>query len=237
MLWKNSRSLSDYSDREWHLVEGVANEPTTSVGAGNYANLNVAEPTSSSHCATKNYVDTTVSSIDFSPYFLGSGGSFSGDIKLEGNTLFLRSETPGYVYSLSYNATNGMEIQSDNLISFVESDAGTLVRSMSLNSKTFDWGGAMSSLSLSAPTIFTSIINPYASEVLIDARLDMNSNRIENVGDATSGGDAISRTYGDGRYLLKSGDNMTGNLKLNGNELWNCTRIGGQLGIQLDANG
>ena len=127
MLWKNSGGYTglyrDYSDGEWHLVEGVASEPTTSVGAGSYANLNVAEPTSSSHCATKNYVDTSVSSIDFSPYFLKSGGSFSGDIKLEGNTLFLRNGTPGYVYSLSYNATNGMEIQSDNLISFVESDS------------------------------------------------------------------------------------------------------------------
>ena len=77
----------------------------------------------------------------------------------------------------------------------------------------------MSSLSLSAPTIFTSTINPYASEVLIDARLDMNSNRIENVADATSVGDAVSRNYGDGRYVLGTGDTMSGDLDMGGNDL------------------
>jgi len=83
----------------------------------------------------------------------------------------------------------------------------------------------MSSLSLSAPTIFTSTINPYASEVLIDARLDMNSNRIENVGAPINAGDAMNLTFGDSRYVLKAGDTMRGDLDMGGNGLLSVANI------------
>ena len=45
----------------------------------------------------------------------------------------------------------------------------------------------------------------------------MSNNKIANLANPTANKDAVSRVYGDGRYVKKSGDTMTGNLALGGN--------------------
>ena len=47
--------------------------------------------------------------------------------------------------------------------------------------------------------------------------LNMSNNKITHLGNATSGKDGVSRDYGDGRYVKKGGDTMTGNLALGDN--------------------
>ena len=47
--------------------------------------------------------------------------------------------------------------------------------------------------------------------------LNMSNNKITHLANPTADKDAVSRVYGDGRYVKKSGDTMTGNLALGGN--------------------
>lgn len=47
------------------------------------------------------------------------------------------------------------------------------------------------------------------------ANLNMNSNKVTNIGTATSGGDALNKTYADTK-LPESGGTMTGNLNMHG---------------------
>ena len=42
----------------------------------------------------------------------------------------------------------------------------------------------------------------------------MSNNKTTNVGNPTADKDAVSRVYGDGRYVEKSGDTMTGALSV-----------------------
>ena len=44
--------------------------------------------------------------------------------------------------------------------------------------------------------------------------LNMSNNKTTNVGNPTADKDAVSRVYGDGRYVEKSGDTMTGALSV-----------------------
>ena len=44
--------------------------------------------------------------------------------------------------------------------------------------------------------------------------LNMSNNKITHLGNATSGKDGVSRDFGDGRYVKKSGDTMTGTLSV-----------------------
>lgn len=50
---------------------------------------------------------------------------------------------------------------------------------------------------------------------VITENLDLNNNRIINVADAQSDGDALNRLYADNRYVNVTGDTMTGLLTLN----------------------
>ena len=47
--------------------------------------------------------------------------------------------------------------------------------------------------------------------------LNMSNNKITHLANPTADKDAVSRVYGDGRYVKKSGDTITGNLALGGN--------------------
>ena len=47
--------------------------------------------------------------------------------------------------------------------------------------------------------------------------LNMSNNKITHLANPTSDKDAVSRVFGDGRYVKKSGDTMTGNLALGDN--------------------
>lgn len=51
--------------------------------------------------------------------------------------------------------------------------------------------------------------------------INMLSTRLVEIADASAGGDAVSRGFGDGRYLQVSGGTMSGGLDMNGNELQN----------------
>ena len=50
------------------------------------------------------------------------------------------------------------------------------------------------------------------------ANLNMNSNKVANIGTATSGGDALNKTYADTK-LPESGGTMTGNLNMGNNKI------------------
>lgn len=50
------------------------------------------------------------------------------------------------------------------------------------------------------------------------ANLNMNSNKVTNIGTATSGGDALNKTYADTK-LPESGGTMTGNLNMGSNKI------------------
>jgi hypothetical protein len=55
--------------------------------------------------------------------------------------------------------------------------------------------------------------------------VDMNSNRMTNLADATAGTDALNRNTADGRFLRRDGNNsMSGKINMSGN---NITNVGG----------
>jgi len=52
-------------------------------------------------------------------------------------------------------------------------------------------------------------------------QFDMNSNSITNLADPGSDSEALNQGYADGRYLMRNGDTLQGNLDTDGNEIIN----------------
>lgn len=176
----------------------------------------------------------------------GSANSMTGNLDLGSNNInnLINTSSPSGVTrpSLTLHSSSNNDIWTEQgaYISIGESGAlGSASMHMTYRGDGYGFVGA-GSVSNAAPSGGSYFRFDYnVNNILTNAHLNMNSNKLEGLQSADSGDDAMRRDDAIGTFVDEGGDTMTGNLDLNGNRLQNVDWItpDGDQNIHIEAGG